>query len=283
MASTSAAAKPPPTLDLDVALNAARTAAQAAGDYLRSASSAGRRAVTLKHGVEVVTDADLRADTIITQALAAPFPAHKIVSEETNTATSPRDVEGPAWIVDPLDGSVNFAHGHLSVAVSIAFALDGKVLAGIVLAPFLNQTFTAIQGQGAFRDGVRLTVAAPASLREALVSTGLPHDRRSLDPVVERFRLLAANCRDVRRSGSPALDIANVAAGILDAHTEDLAAWDVAAAGLIATEAGALRTNLGPQRGALSPDLNGAGYFVAAPSIFQELSKLIAPAYDLAR
>jgi myo-inositol-1(or 4)-monophosphatase len=79
------------------------------------------------------------------------------------------------------------------------------------------------------------------------------------------------------------LDIVSVAAGILDAHTEDLAAWDVAAAGLIATEAGALRTNLGPQRGALSPDLNGAGYFVAAPSIFQELSKLVAPAYDLAR
>ena len=175
MASTSAAAKPPPTLDLDVALNAARTAAQAAGDYLRSASSAGRRAVTLKHGVEVVTDADLRADTIITQALAAQFPAHKIVSEETNTATSPRDVEGPAWIVDPLDGSVNFAHGHLSVAVSIAFALDGKVLAGIVLAPFLNQTFTAIQGQGAFRDGVPVQPVRPNTVARSL-AIGNPAD-----------------------------------------------------------------------------------------------------------
>ncbi len=178
---------------------------------------------------------------------------------------------------------MNFAHGHPSVAVSIAFAFDGKVLAGIVHAPFFSQTFTAIHGQGAHRDGVRIAVSAPASLREALVSTGIPHDRRTLDAVVERFRLLAANCRDVRRSGSPALDIASVACGILDAHTEDLAPWDVAAAGLIATEAGAQRTNLGPQRGALSPDLNGAGFFVAAPSIFAELSKLVAATYDLAR
>ena len=287
MASTSAApaAKPPPPPipDLDVALNTARTAAQAAGEYLRSASSVGRRSVTLKHGVEVVTDADLRADAVVKRVIEAQFPDHKIVSEETNADASARDIEGPVWIIDPLDGSVNFAHGHTSVAVSIAFAVDGKVLAGVVHAPFLNQTYTAIQGQGAFRDGTRLAVAAPASLREALVSTGLPHDRRTLDAVVERFRLLAANCRDVRRSGSPSLDIVSVAAGILDAHTEDLAPWDVAAAGLIATEAGALRTNLGPQRGALAPDLNGSGYFVAAPSIFQELSKLIAPAYDLAR
>ena len=156
-------------------------------------------------------------------------------------------------------------------------------MVGVVHAPFLEQTFNAIQGKGAFRDGKRLKVGAPTSLREALVSTGLPHDRRTLEPTVERFRLLAANCRDVRRSGSPALDIVSVAAGILDAHTEDLAPWDVAAAGLIATEAGAQRTNLGPRRGTSSPDLNGAGFFVAAPSIFQELSKLIAPAYDLAR
>jgi myo-inositol-1(or 4)-monophosphatase len=151
----------------------------------------------------------------------------------------------------------------------------------VILAPFFDQMFVARRSGGAHLNGRVITVGKPARLTDALVSTGFPHDRSAIDPVIERFRRLVGSCRDVRRLGSPAIDICWVAAGIHDAHTESLAPWDVAAAGLVAVEAGALRTNLLQEAAPFSADLAGSGVIFAAPSIFSELTELLREPYAL--
>jgi myo-inositol-1(or 4)-monophosphatase len=249
---------------------------RSAGDLLRRLREEGKTTVELKHGYEVMTSADLRADELIRQAIKERFPEHRVLSEETWDGWRDGMLDGPVWVVDPLDGSVNFVHGHPAVAVSIALAVDGVVEVGAVFAPFFDQLFTARRGDGAQLNGRVITVGKPTCLGDALVSTGFPHDRSAIHPVIERVRRLVGSCRDIRRLGSPAIDICWVAAGIHDAHTESLAPWDVAAAGLIAVEAGALRTNLLQEVAPFPADLAGSGVMFAAPTIFDELKQLLS-------
>ncbi|WP_328473430.1 inositol monophosphatase family protein [Streptomyces sp. NBC_00448] len=260
----------------------AERAARAAGGLLRRLRGTQAARGRPKDGHEIVTDADLRADALIRDVLAARFPAHRMVSEETWDGWREGMFDGPVWVVDPMDGSTNFAHDYPYVSVSVAFAVDGVVRAGAVHAPFLGQTFTAVKGGGARCNGSRLAVADTSVLGDALVGTGFPHRREELDAVLERVRRLLLNCRDVRRAGSPALDISLVATGMLDAHTESLAPWDVAAAGLIATEAGARRGNLLPEPFPLPPDLSGTGVVVAAPGVYDALWELLAAEGEVA-
>ena len=183
---------------------------------------------------------------------------------------------GPVWVVDPLDGTSNFAHGHPYWCVSVAIAIDGVTMAGAVAAPQLNQLFRASRGQGATLNGATLSVARPASLADSLIGTGVPHDRSRLAGPMARIQTLLTHCRDVRRTGSPALDICYVAAGLLDAHCESLAPWDVAAATLIAAEAGAERSNLAPEPFPIPTDLAGTEVVVASPTIHDALLTLLA-------
>jgi myo-inositol-1(or 4)-monophosphatase len=132
-----------------------------------------------------------------------------------------------------------------------------------------------ILGAGATCNGHPVRVSEVSELRRALIGTGFPHDRSNVTPAIERVRRLVTECLDIRRAGSPALDIAWVAAGRLDAHSESLAPWDIAAAGLIATEAGAVRGNLWPAVSSLPPLLRGEGFIVATPGIFEQLYKLL--------
>lgn len=261
--------------DRHVARAAGRLAC-AAGELIRRLRTDGPVRAAMKRGHELVTEADLRSEELIRTAIRTEFPTHRMVSEESWDGWKDDLFAGPVWIVDPLDGTVNYAHGHPYVSVSVAFAVDGVVLAGAVYGPFLGQLFQAVRGRGATLNGRPISVAAPSSLREALVGTGFPHDRSDLDGPMDRLRRLLAGCRDVRRTGSPALDIASVGAGFLDAHTESLAPWDVAAAGLVATEAGARRGNLLPEPFPVQGDLAGTGFVVAAPSIYPQLVELLS-------
>jgi myo-inositol-1(or 4)-monophosphatase len=231
----------------------------------------------LKDGHELVTRADLESDRLVRQLIGRHFPGHRVVSEESWDGWSEGLFDGPTWIVDPLDGTVNYTHGHPYCAVSVAFAVDGEVLAGAVHGPFVYQTFEAKRGGGARLNGEAVAVASPASLAEAVVGTGFPHDRSRMDEPVRRVAALLEACRDIRRMGSPTLDISWVGAGMLDAHTESLGPWDVAAAGLIATEAGARRGTLRPQTFPCPPDLASADFIAAAPAIFDELVTLLTP------
>lgn len=266
-------------IDFDLALREAVSAVTRAGDLIMASSRDRSFSVRRKQGSELVTSADLRSDETIREHLQSKFPRHSFFSEEI-TVQGQMDFSGPVWIVDPIDGTANYAHGHPYVSISAALAMDGEPCVGVVHAPFLGETYTAILGRGSACNGKPIRVSSVAELREALVGTGFPHDRSKLDRSLTRVRRLLTECQDIRRAGSPALDIAWVAAGRLDAHTESLAPWDIAAAGLIATEAGALRGNLVKVNSSLPPALRGDEYIVSTPGIFQALCELLERAEE---
>jgi myo-inositol-1(or 4)-monophosphatase len=261
--------------ELKLALNEAVTAATQAGKLIVAWSLAKSYEVHRKQGTELVTTADLRSDKIIREHLSSRFPDHRFLSEEV-AIEGAFDFSGPVWVIDPIDGTANYAHENPYVSISIALAVDGEPLVGVVRAPFFAETYTAIRGQGAMCNGRPISVSGVSELREALVGTGFPHDRSDLTRAMQRVGRLVAECQDIRRAGSPALDISWVAAGRLDAHSESLAPWDIAAAALIATEAGALRGNLVPASSSLPAALYGEEFIVATPGIFEALCNLLS-------
>ena len=262
--------------DLRVFLDAALETATRAGEVIAALSRDRFFEVRNKAGVEIVTSADLLSDQIIREHLSSRFPRHRFLSEETAEERA-TDFAGPVWIVDPIDGTANYAHGHPHVAISVALAIDGEPCIGVVHAPCLGETYTAIRGGGAWCNGRTIRVSDVSDLKRALIGTGFPHIRDDLDGAMTRVRRLLTECQDIRRSGSPALDICWVAAGKLDAHAESLAPWDIAAAALIATEAGARRGNLVPGNPTLPPAVRGEEFLVATPGIFEALRGLLSP------
>jgi myo-inositol-1(or 4)-monophosphatase len=250
--------------ELELALNEAVTAATQAGDLIVEWSHQAKYEVRQKQGAELVTTADLRSDELIREHLGSKFPQHRFLSEEV-VVEDKFDFSGPVWIIDPIDGTANYAHGHPYVSISVALTLDGEPCVGVVHAPFLHETYAAILGAGATCNGRPVRVSEVLELRRALIGTGFPHDRSNVTPAIERVRRLVTECLDIRRAGSPALD----------AHTESLAPWDIAAAGLIATEAGAVRGNLWSAVSSLPPLLRGEGFIVSTPGIFEQLYKLL--------
>lgn len=145
----------------------------------------GRVGVEYKDGVEPVTEADRRSDELITDAIRKAYPQHRILSEEGSHST---DFTGSVWVVDPVDGTANYARGHPYVSVSIALAVDGIVQLGVVHAPFLGEIYTAVRGRGARLNGDPNQPSAPPDLHHAVVSTGFPHRKGDLAPLVERVR-----------------------------------------------------------------------------------------------
>jgi myo-inositol-1(or 4)-monophosphatase len=254
----------------DQILSLAQTAAQMAGKAVIEQWDAYRLQLRYKGQSDAVSAADLQSNKIIAACIRADFPSIRILSEE-DVESHRFDYSGPLWIVDPIDGTANYVRGHPYFGVSIAFAVDGVVQAGCVYAPALGETFTAIKGRGAFLNGRPIQTSSPASLARSIVSTGFPHEKSTIVPLLERLKVLLKNCQDIRRSASPVLDIAYVATGRLDAHTETLFAWDVAAAGLIATEAGAIRSHLVAVPDHIPADLCGDAVVFSAPNIHQEL------------
>ncbi|HEX5595373.1 MAG TPA: inositol monophosphatase family protein [Micromonosporaceae bacterium] len=162
---------------METELSFATQLARRAGAVLTELS--GRVGVEYKDGVEPVTEADRRSDAVIREAIAATFPHHRILSEESEETV---DLAGPVWIVDPLDGTANYARGHPYSAVSIACAIDGVVQVGVVHAPFMDETFTAARGRGAHLNGTPIRPSNPPDLRHAVVSTGFSPGPASLSP-----------------------------------------------------------------------------------------------------
>jgi len=217
--------------DWEAILHLAIALAHEAGAELRRRF--GRQVtVTLKSELDPVTDADQAAETLIRQGIQAAFPTHAIQGEEQGkTATG-----GPLrWVVDPLDGTVNYAHGFPHFAVSIAVVDAQGVQVGVVYDPLRDELFTAQRGQPARLNGVRLVVSSTTELQRALLATGFPYDRRRNDDNNHReFVALNLASQGVRRAGSAALDLAYVASGRLDGYWEQrLSPWDVAAGALL--------------------------------------------------
>jgi myo-inositol-1(or 4)-monophosphatase len=210
----------------------------------------GDPVVELKSPYEVVTAIDRASEELIVGALSRQFPDHAILAEEGGGFE--RDSEY-RWVIDPLDGTNNYAHRYPCFCVSIALVRGDQSILGVIYDPLRDELFTGQAGEGAWCNGRRLRVAATPTLASALVSTGFPYDYGA-NPANNRvqFDRIQASCQGVRRGGSAALDLAYVAAGRLDAHWElRLKPWDSAAAAIMVTEAGGTITDW--RGGAWSP------------------------------
>ncbi len=225
---------------LRTALDLAR---EAGAIHLRHFRSFDPADVKLKGRRNPVTVADVEAERHIVGELARRFPDHRVVAEEEGGRAGGAEW---TWYVDPLDGTVNFAHGLPIFAVSIGVCRGDEIVAGVVHAAALGETCSAVRGRGAFRNGAPLRVSRGCELREALLATGFAYQRNEVtDNNVAIFADLVLRCRDLRRLGSAALDLAFVAAGHYDAYWEPhLNSWDLAAGILLVTEAGGRVTDL---------------------------------------
>jgi myo-inositol-1(or 4)-monophosphatase len=273
---TRSAATPPDASGLlDLAVGTARAAAELVA---RGRASAGASVHVKSSPVDVVTAVDTACEELIVGRLLAARPDDGVLGEEGSSRTG---TSGVRWVVDPIDGTVNFLYGFPAYAVSIAAEVDGQVLAGVVVNAATGEAFTATAGGGARltspgRPEPELLVGSrPASLEQALVATGFGYrveQRRVQGAVVAQ---LLTRVRDIRRAGSSALDLCSAAAGRVDAFYElDLNPWDHAAGALIAAEAGLVVTGL-PGRPFAEPMA-----IVAAPSIAEELVDLLAALHE---
>jgi len=196
----------------------------------------GRSAVEHKGVVDLVTEADKASERFLVERLHALLPDAGMLAEE-GTGTDRNS--GLRWIVDPLDGTTNYAHGFPVFSVSIALERDGAIVLGVVLDPTRNECFSAIRGSGAFLNGQAIQVSATPDLDKALLVTGFPYDvRTTARDNLTQFRRFLKTAQAIRRGGSAALDLCYVACGRFDGFWEEsLSPWDMAAGVLIVPEA----------------------------------------------
>ncbi|WP_236028512.1 inositol monophosphatase family protein [Paractinoplanes lichenicola] len=243
----------------DAAATARRMRAEAIGDV-----------ETKSTATDVVTAADKAVERQVIEALRAARPGDGVLGEEYGSTEEA--ATGPVrWILDPIDGTVNYLYGLPQYAVSLAAEVGGTVVAGVVVNAATGDEWTATLGGGAWRGGRRLHCSAPAGLGQALVGTGFSYDARRREHQGRVVAGLITRVRDIRRFGAAALDLCAVAEGMLDGYYEKgLNPWDWAAGGLIATEAGAVVSGL-----------NGAApgldlLVAAAPAVFNDLHDVLA-------
>lgn len=204
---------------------------------------------TKSSAIDLVTATDRAAEAIVLEGIAAAFPGDGVLAEESGEHVARGDA--PRWIVDPLDGTTNFAHGFPHFCVSIAVALGDALQIGVIHDPLRNETFVARAGQGAWleKNGQRqrrLSVTAEPELQKSLLATGFGYDRATSERTnMQEFARAMKRVRGVRRAGSAALDLAYVAAGRLDGYWEyGLSPWDWAAGLLLVREAGGEGTTI---------------------------------------
>jgi myo-inositol-1(or 4)-monophosphatase len=250
--------------------------AKTAGKTVKEMRDAGQLSESLKDGVELVTNADLAAHDIIRKEILRLYPDHDILSEEDSVHTAHALIT-PTWIVDPIDGTVNYANGHFMSAISIAYAKNHKTRIGVVYNPFLDELFYASEGGGAYLNGQRICVKNVSKLNECLVATGFPYVRDTVPELVRRLERVLPRVRDIRRLGSAALDICWVACGRLQGYYEAaLHIWDAAAGLLIAEEAGAaVGQFVGEPDNPLPVGLRSSNLIVTSPGVYEELKALL--------
>ena len=222
---------------LVTALAAAEAAAQV---QLRWIGRVGVRDATLKGVSDFVSRADIEAQQAAVAVVLGAHPGHGVLAEEDESAAPPPPPGTPLWVIDPIDGTTNFLHGHPMYAVSVAAVIDGTPEVGVVACPATGERWWATRGGGAFKNGRRIRVSSPPDLRTALIGTGFPFKAlHRLDEYLGQLGRVLRGSAGVRRGGSASLDLAYVASGSLDAFWElELKPWDVMAGVLLIREAG---------------------------------------------
>ncbi len=244
--------------------------ARQAGQILRAGYQKEHQ-VEYKGVIDLVTEVDHQSEEYLLDQIQQKFPDHRILAEESGL------VEGGdehLWYVDPLDGTVNYAHYIPIFSVSIAYAHAGKMKLGVVYDPMRDELFSAERGQGAWLNGKAIHISTAPDLQHSLLVTGFPYDMWTT-PVnnLDYFGRFAKITQGVRRLGSAALDLCYVAAGRFNGFWElSLKAWDVAAGGLIAEQAGAKVTNLESAADYISPPQS---VIAAAPELHAKMLKVI--------
>lgn len=230
---------------LDFAIGVARDAGRLLRDRVGT-----RLEVSHKGAIDLVTDVDLASEQLIRDAIATYYPKHQVLAEESGLAEKTSDYR---WIVDPLDGTTNYAHGFPFFSVSIALEYRGEAILGVVFDPMREELFTAERGTGAVLNNRRIAVSTTAVLSSSLLATGFPYDIKTTRlKNLDHWSNFAMSAQALRRCGSAALDLCYVACGRFDGFWElSLNAWDTAAGALIAAEAGGRVTNF--QGEAFSP------------------------------
>jgi myo-inositol-1(or 4)-monophosphatase len=228
-----------------------------------------------KGTIDLVTDADLAAEELIVSGIRKAFPSHSIVAEERHNRKRGKGIN---WIIDPLDGTTNYAHGYPVFSVSIGLEIDGELEWGAVLDPCRDEFFSARRGCGSTRNGAPLHVSQTESLGSSLLATGFPYDIQTSNVNnLDNFCAFAVRVQGVRRAGSAALDLCYVAAGRFDGFWElKLNPWDCAAGYLIVREAGGTVTNFTGRPAAIDE-----GEVVASNGrIHQEMLRVLRQARD---
>ncbi len=221
-----------------------------------------KHVIDYKGEINIVTEADRMSEDIITSRIHQKYPGHDVLAEESTGTNRGSDFR---WIIDPLDGTTNYAHGYPVFCVSIALEREGDVCLGAVYNPMLDEMFVAEKDKGAFLNDKKISVSNTADLNRSLLATGFPYDiRNDKNNNINYFNGMARTVQAIRRAGSAALDMAYVAMGRFDGFWElKLMPWDTAAGWLLIVEAGGLVT-----------DLFGDAYSLRSPHVLASNGKI---------
>ncbi|HET6460851.1 MAG TPA: inositol monophosphatase family protein [Syntrophales bacterium] len=216
--------------------------AREAGDFLKERLHA-RHAIEYKGEINIVTEEDRLSEGMIVSRIRGRYPDCDILAEESTRMMSGSSCR---WIIDPLDGTTNYAHGYPVFCVSIALEDEGEIRLGVVYNPMLDEMFVAEKGGGAYSNGRKIAVSDTDNLSRSLLATGFPYDiRTDRNNNINYFNGMAKRAQAIRRAGSAALDMAYVAAGRFDGFWElKLMPWDTAAGWLLISEAGGVVTDI---------------------------------------
>jgi myo-inositol-1(or 4)-monophosphatase len=219
---------------LNFAIQTARDAGAILADRLGRALQ-----VSNKGDIDLVTESDLASEKLIIERIKSYYPRHAILAEESGDSHLVPGSSEWKWIIDPLDGTTNYAHGYLCFCVSIALERAGSIELGVIYDPMRDELFAAERGQGATLNDRRIRVSDIDELNSAMLCTGFPYNVRERPDFARDFANFTMTAQAVRRDGSAAIDLAYVACGRFDGFWEDgLKAWDVAAGVLLIEEAG---------------------------------------------
>jgi len=251
-------------------LNIAVKAARRAGSIItRASEDIGSLTINDKGFNDFVSEVDLASEKEIIRVLKTAYPDHAFLGEESGLTHQADNI----WIIDPLDGTTNFLHGFPQYCISIALEQKGEITQAVIYDPNRNALFTATKGQGAYLNQRRIRVSNKSKLKDSVLGTGFPFkDFQHLPVYLKIFEEVVRGTSGIRRPGSAALDLAYVAAGWFDGFFEiNLSKWDIAAGGLLVTEAGGMVSDFSEKEGWIE-----SGNIVATtPKIYEPLIKII--------
>ncbi len=257
---------------MDPRLNIAIDAARKAGRLIsRSIDRIDEVKIDEKKRNDFVTNIDKKSEEVIIDTIKQAYPDHAILAEESGPQGSDENV----WVIDPLDGTMNFIHGFPHVAISIALRVNGRLEVGVVYDPLRNEIFSAARGKGAHLNGRRMRVSDLSRLDGAFLGTGFPfRAKQHLTTYLTSFEKLFHECSGIRRAGAAALDLAYVACGRLDGFWEvALEEWDMAAGALLIKEAGGI---VGDIKGEENYLINGS-IIAGNPKVFKAMLQNLQP------